>query len=64
MTKRVLVVEDDPELGGQLVRRLNEAGYTTTWWQQGRALEREDMPDVELVRKQFATAPASWCLSH
>jgi two-component system response regulator MtrA len=49
MVPHVLIVEDDAELGAQLVKRLSEAGYATTWWREGRRLAREEMPAVDLV---------------
>ena len=38
MAKHILIVEDDAELGGQLVQRLGESGYATTWWREGRRI--------------------------
>lgn len=49
MSKRILVVEDDPELGGQIAKRLRTAGYDPLWWQEGRLVLRDDLVDVELV---------------
>lgn len=49
MSKRVLVIEDDQELGAQLVQHLRGAGYEPTWWKEGRRLPRGALPDVELV---------------
>ncbi|HEX4353844.1 MAG TPA: response regulator transcription factor [Polyangiales bacterium] len=49
MAPHVLIVEDDAELGAQLVKRLSEAGYATTWWREGRRLAREEMPAADLV---------------
>ncbi|MDC0739750.1 response regulator transcription factor [Polyangium mundeleinium] len=49
MGKKVLVIEDDQELGAQIVKRLRDAGYEATWWKEGRRLSRETLPDVELV---------------
>jgi two-component system response regulator MtrA len=47
--KRVLLVEDDPELGAQIARRLREAGYHPTWWREGRAVGPDTLPEVDLV---------------
>jgi two-component system response regulator MtrA len=49
MTKHVLIVEDDAELGAQVVKRLGEAGYVTTWWREGRPVTREDLNGIDLV---------------
>jgi len=49
MGKRLLVIEDDQELGAQIVKRLTDAGYEPTWWKEGRRLSRETLPEVELV---------------
>ncbi|MDI1428028.1 response regulator transcription factor [Polyangium sorediatum] len=49
MGKKVLVIEDDQELGAQIVKRLRDAGYEPTWWKEGQRLSRETLPDVELV---------------
>jgi len=49
MPKHILIVEDDPELGAQVEQRLRDAGYATTWWQEGRRLTRDDLPPVDLV---------------
>jgi two-component system response regulator MtrA len=46
---RVLLIEDDRELGAQLVARLRKAGYDPTWWQCGDHVTRESFPQVELV---------------
>jgi two-component system response regulator MtrA len=49
MTKHVLIVEDDAELGAQVVKRLGETGYVTTWWREGRSVTREDLNGIDLV---------------
>jgi two-component system response regulator MtrA len=49
MTTRLLLVEDDTELGGQIVQRLRDAGYDPVWWKEGRPLLQGALPDVELV---------------
>ena len=49
MPTRLLLVEDDAELGGQIVQRLRDAGYDPVWWKEGRPLLRGALPDVELV---------------
>jgi DNA-binding response OmpR family regulator len=49
MSKRVLVIEDDRELGAQIVERLRAAGCEPTWKTEGRRLAREDLAEVDLV---------------
>src|SRR5262245_15649528 len=49
MSQRVLLVEDDPRLGAQVVDSLRRAGFAPTWWQDGRRIHADDAPDVELV---------------
>ncbi len=49
MAERILVIEDDPDLGRQVAERLRKAGFEALWWREGRRVEREDMPAVELV---------------
>ena len=47
--RRVLLVEDDEELGAQITSRLAGAGFEPTWWKVGRDLGRDALPEVELV---------------
>jgi two-component system response regulator MtrA len=49
MAKRLLLVEDDHELGAQIVKRLRDAGYEATWWKEGRPLGPGALPEVDLV---------------
>src|SRR5262245_12403280 len=49
MAKRVLIIEDDRELGAQIVKRLQDAGFTPTWWTEGRRLVRAELPEVDLI---------------
>lgn len=49
MATRVLLVEDDQELGAQLVGRLRDSGYEPVWWQEGRHLSPGDLPEIELL---------------
>jgi two-component system response regulator MtrA len=49
MSTRLLLVEDDTELGAQIVQRLTAAGFDPVWWQEGRALLPGALPDVALV---------------
>jgi len=43
------LIEDDRELGAQLLGRLRKAGYDPTWWQRGDQVTRETFPQVDLV---------------
>lgn len=47
--QRILVVEDDAELGAQIVRTLQGEGYTVTWRQDGTAARAEDPEGYALV---------------
>jgi DNA-binding response OmpR family regulator len=49
MSNRVLLIEDDRELGQQIVERLKRAGYEPTWWTRGQHIEPEEPPAVDLV---------------
>ncbi|MBZ4422852.1 response regulator transcription factor [Myxococcus sp. RHSTA-1-4] len=49
MGERILLVEDDPQLGAQIVEHLRSAGFEPTWWQEGRHLTPEGLPGVSLV---------------
>ena len=49
MSRHVLILEDDAELGAQLVRHLEGAGLAVRWHKDGRRLDAEALRDVELV---------------
>lgn len=49
MSQLVLLIEDDPELGRQIVERLRRAGYSTRWWTEGRRIDPNTVPAVDLV---------------
>jgi DNA-binding response OmpR family regulator len=49
MTQRVLIIEDDEQLGAQLAAHLTRAGFVTTWLREGHALEPDELHDVSLV---------------
>ncbi len=49
MSRRVLLVEDDPELGAQIVQRLRGGGFDVDWWKEGRRVVDEDLRGVDLV---------------
>lgn len=46
---RILLLEDDAELGAQIGAQLREAGHEVVWWHRGRALTPEDAAAVQLV---------------
>jgi DNA-binding response OmpR family regulator len=46
---RILVIEDDQELGMQIVKRLKDAGYEPTWLKEGRRVAESAVANVELV---------------
>jgi DNA-binding response OmpR family regulator len=48
MAERILLIEDDTELGAQLVARLARAGYQVSWWQEGRRIAPDEL-DFQLV---------------
>ena len=39
MGERVLLIEDDPQLGAQIAEHLGRAGFEPTWWTVGRAVQ-------------------------
>lgn len=49
MSRSVLIIEDDRELGAQLVKHLERAGLQSRWLADGRSLEPADLADVDLV---------------
>ncbi len=49
MTQRILVVEDDPDLGAQLRRDLGKAGFEVRWIQDGDEARTASIEDVDLV---------------
>lgn len=49
MAERILLIEDDAELGAQLVARLSRAGYQVSWWREGRRIEPGEPLDYGLV---------------
>jgi DNA-binding response OmpR family regulator len=49
MPRRILLLEDDAELGTQITGQLRQAGYEVVWWRSGRILEPEDAAAVHLV---------------
>lgn len=49
MSERILVVEDDRELGEELVRQLREAGYSPTWIDDGDRAMKAEIEEYSLV---------------
>ncbi len=49
MPERVLIIEDDQELGAQIFAHLRQAGYEPIWWRAGRRILPGLVPDVALV---------------
>jgi DNA-binding response OmpR family regulator len=49
MARRILLLEDDVELGTQISGQLRQAGHEVVWWRSGRALAPEDAAAVHLV---------------
>lgn len=49
MGERILLVEDDPQLGSQIVEHLSGAGFEPIWWKEGRNLMPGELPEVSLV---------------
>lgn len=49
MSQRILVIEDDPDLGAQLRRDLGKAGYEVRWIADGDEARREGVKDADLV---------------
>src|SRR5262245_23462571 len=49
MSERVLLIEDDDGLGKQVADRLGRAGYTITWWRDGRRPTADDLAGIRLI---------------
>ena len=49
MPPRILVVEDDLQLGAQIVSHLEGAGFSCIWWREGHHVSPDAPPDVALV---------------
>lgn len=49
MTGRILLLEDDTELGAQVTQHLKNAGFEVVWWRTGRRIEEEDARAVSGV---------------
>src|SRR5688572_26006040 len=46
---RILLIEDDAELGQQIVSRLEKAGHRPTWWREGRCILPDEALEAHLV---------------
>ncbi|HVK75788.1 MAG TPA: response regulator transcription factor [Kofleriaceae bacterium] len=46
---RILLIEDDAELGAQIVATLRRAGYDPTWWRTGRHVDPSTLAGLALV---------------
>jgi len=49
MAERILLIEDDQELGAQIVDSLRKAGFDPTWWRTGRHVEPAQLVGLTLV---------------
>jgi len=49
MSVQVLLIEDDPALGAQIVEHLKRDGSTVTWWQRGETIAPELAKQLNLV---------------
>ena len=49
MAERILLIEDDPQLGAQIVDFLGRAGFEPTWWAEGRPLHPGEAAAYRLV---------------
>ncbi|HET9956744.1 MAG TPA: response regulator transcription factor [Polyangiaceae bacterium] len=46
---RILLIEDDRELGRQIADRLRREGYEVEWWTEGRSIRADELAGVRLV---------------
>jgi DNA-binding response OmpR family regulator len=49
MGERILLIEDDPQLGAQIAGCLDRAGFEATWWREGRALAPGEAAAYRLI---------------
>jgi two-component system response regulator MtrA len=49
MPEKILLIEDDRELGAQIVGHLRGAGFDPMWWHEGRRIPPGSEPNVALV---------------
>jgi DNA-binding response OmpR family regulator len=45
----ILLIEDDRQLGAQVVAHLREASFDVTWWTEGKLLDEDTVPDLGLL---------------
>jgi len=49
MGERILLIEDDPQLGAQIADCLGRAGFEPTWWTVGRPLPASEAAAYRLI---------------
>jgi DNA-binding response OmpR family regulator len=49
MAERILLIEDDRDLGAQIVERLGRAGFGVQWWTEGRIVDAAEAAGLALV---------------
>jgi two-component system response regulator MtrA len=49
MGERLLLIEDDQQLGAQIVDHLGRAGFEPTWWTEGRPLRPDETATWRLI---------------
>jgi two-component system response regulator MtrA len=49
MDRRILLIEDDRDLGAQVVQHLETIGFKTLWWTEGRLLSSADASSIRLA---------------
>jgi two-component system response regulator MtrA len=49
MSERILLIEDDRELGAQIIEHLRGAGFDPIWWTEGRWIVPGAQPKIALV---------------
>lgn len=47
--ERILLIEDDRQLGAQVALQLREAGFEVTWWTEGKPIDEDTVPDLGLL---------------
>ena len=49
VSERILIIEDDDELGAELVRQLERASYSVSWIRDGDRALQASLDGVDLV---------------
>lgn len=49
MGKNILLIEDDQELGAQVVEALHKSGFRPIWWRDGGKILEGTIPDVAVL---------------